>query len=264
MAGSRGSGLPLLLLFDIDGTIVWRASTEHSEALHEALREVHGVDTREVRSQMSPAGRTDAEIARLLLLASGVPGERIDAHAAEVCEACCAAYARLCPPDLSDKVLPGVASLLDWLSARRDVRLSLVTGNFEPVARLKLGRAGVGRHFASGQGGFGSDSEDRASLPAIARRRAGPDGAAHPRELTIVIGDTPRDIACARADQVRCFAVATGPYRAEDLEEADAVARSAESLRDALEAAAIGARARSDEPGRAGLDAGTAADEPAV
>ena len=61
---------------------------------------------------------------------------------------------------------------------REDVRLSLVTGNFEPIARLKLARAGLGRWFAAGQGAFGSDSEDRAALPAIARRRAGVGGIA--------------------------------------------------------------------------------------
>jgi phosphoglycolate phosphatase-like HAD superfamily hydrolase len=230
-----GSGPALLLLLDIDGTIVWRASAEHSEALLEALREVHGVDARDVRSQISPAGRTDGEIARLLLLGSGVSAQRIDEHVDDVLEACCSAYARLCPPDLSGKVLPGIAHLLEWLSARPDVRLSLVTGNYEPVARLKLRRAGVGHHFAPGQGGFGSDSEDRAALPAIARRRAGSNGVAHPRERTIVIGDTPRDIACARADGIRCFAVATGPYGAADLQQADVVARDAAGLRPLLE-----------------------------
>ena len=108
---------------------------------------------------------------------------------------------------------------------RDDVGLSLVTGNFEPVARLKLARAGVGHHFPAGQGGFGSDSEDRADLPGIARRRAGRDGRAHPRERTMVIGDTPRDIACARADGVRCVAVTTGPFAAADLRDADARGR---------------------------------------
>jgi len=36
-------------------------------------------------------------------------------------------------------VLPGITELLDRLSARDDVELALVTGNYEPVARLKLG-----------------------------------------------------------------------------------------------------------------------------
>ena len=33
---------PLLLLWDIDGTLLQRASLEHADALHAALVEVHG------------------------------------------------------------------------------------------------------------------------------------------------------------------------------------------------------------------------------
>jgi phosphoglycolate phosphatase len=214
---------PTLLLFDIDGTLVWRASTEHALALREALHTVHGLDPG-FEHAISAAGRTDGEIARLLLLAAGVPARTIDDRTAAVREAAVGAYARLCPADLSDRVLPGIPELLAGLRDRHDVRLSLVTGNLEPIARLKLRRAGVGEHFPPGQGGFGSDSEDRALLPEIARRRAGEDGVPWPRERTIVIGDTPRDIACARADGVRVIGVATGPHPAEDLAGADAVA----------------------------------------
>ncbi len=149
-------------------------------------------------------------------------------------EACTRLYAELCPPSLSDKVVPGIPALLEWLAGRDDVRLSLVTGNYEPVARLKLARAGIGGHFPAGQGGFGSDSEDRAVLPATARRRAGNDGIPHPRETTIVIGDTPRDIACARADEVRCLAVTTGPFDAEQLHDADGIAERPGQLRELL------------------------------
>ena len=79
--------------------------------------------------------------------------------------------------------------------------------------------AGIGHYFEPGQGGFGSDSEHRGELPAVARARAG----GWARERTVVIGDTPRDIACARADGVRVVAVATGSFSAEALAEADAV-----------------------------------------
>jgi phosphoglycolate phosphatase len=215
--------LTTLLLFDIDGTLVGSASREHAAALRRALHEVHGLDPGFV-SDVSPAGRTDGEIARLLLVAAGVPEAAIDAGAAAVREATVSAYAELCPADLSDKVLPGIDDLIDRLSARDDVALSLVTGNFEPVARLKLARAGVGRCFPPGQGGFGSDAELRAQLPGIARERAGAGGVPWPRERTIVIGDTPRDIACARADGVLCVAVATGPFALDALGDADAVA----------------------------------------
>jgi phosphoglycolate phosphatase len=227
----------MLLLFDIDGTLLDRATQAHRDALHAALLEVHGVNVEGVRSPISPAGRTDGEIARALLLGAGVSALRIDERSEAVRDSSCRAFARLCPADLSDKVFPGIPGLLEGLAARDGVLLSLVTGNYEPIGRLKLARAGIGKHFPAGQGGFGSDSEDRAALPGIARRRAGRGGIAHPRQDTIVIGDTPRDIACARADGVRCFAVATGPFGAAELTAADAVADGAEELRELLAAA---------------------------
>jgi phosphoglycolate phosphatase-like HAD superfamily hydrolase len=95
---------------------------------------------------------------------------------------------------------------------------------------VKLKRAGLATYFAPGPGAFGSDSEDRAALPHIARRRA--DHA--PRERTMVIGDTPRDIACAQADGLRCIAVASGPYSAEELQDADFVAGDARELQSIL------------------------------
>jgi phosphoglycolate phosphatase len=226
----------VLLLFDIDGTLLSGATVAHRAALHEAVHEVHGIDVGRRRPTFSPAGRTDGEIARLLLVAGGVSAQRIDERADAVREACCRAYARLCPPDLSCTVLAGIPELLDWCSSLPDVRLSLLTGNFEPIARLKLQRARLGHRFASGQGAFGSDSEDRAALPAIARRRAGSAGTPHPRARTMVIGDTPRDIACARADGVHCAALATGSFSLSELEAADLRAADAAALREPLAA----------------------------
>lgn len=225
----------LLLLFDIDGTLLQRAADEHRDAIHEALRAVHGV-TNPQRSGMEVAGRTDADIARNLLVGAGIPAASIDARADDVRIAACEAYARRVPDDLSAHVTPGIEQLLARLAAREDTRMALVTGNYEPIARLKLDAAGIGGYFERGQGGFGSDHEDRAMLPPIARRRAGGDGGAPwPRARTAVIGDTPRDIACARADAVRVVAIATGPYGPDDLRQADAVARDAGELGAVLE-----------------------------
>lgn len=229
--------MPVLLLFDIDGTLVSGATDAHRDAMYEALSEVHGIDpTWTALRSVSPAGRTDPEIARAILLGAGVSAERIDDRSDDVRDCCCRAYAQLCPSDLSGFVLPGVGDLLSWLSGRDNVTLGLLTGNYEAVARLKLARAGIGGYFAGGHGAFGSDAEDRASLPSIARRRAGTVGRPHPRNETIVIGDTPRDIACARADGVRCVAVASGPYPADALSDADAVVGSAPELKDKLAA----------------------------
>jgi phosphoglycolate phosphatase-like HAD superfamily hydrolase len=225
-----------LLLFDIDGTLLSQATREHALALREALQRVHGLGPAATRARVDAAGRTDGEIARLILLDAGISATQIDERAADVREESCAIFARTCAPDLSEHLIPGIAPLLERLAARADVRLALVTGNFEPIARLKLKRAGIGRWFAAGQGGFGSDSEDRTALPPIAPPPAGDgQGRSHTRERTIVIGDTPRDIACAHADGVRCIAVATGPHAAEELGAADAVARDASELERALD-----------------------------
>jgi phosphoglycolate phosphatase len=225
----------VLLLFDIDGTLLIGAADAHRDAIHEALRVVHGVRAPE-RSGMQVAGRTDADIARNLLVRAGVSAARIDEHADDVRFAACEAYGRLCPDDLSAHVAPGMVELLERLAERDDTLLALLTGNYEPIARMKLRRARLGRFFASGQGGFGSDHEDRSMLPEIARRRAADDdGNPWPRARTAVIGDTPRDIACARADGVRVAAIATGPYRPDELRAADAVARNARELWPILE-----------------------------
>jgi phosphoglycolate phosphatase len=218
----------LLLLFDIDGTLLQRASVEHAAALRVAAGRVHGVDLLGVDG-VEYAGRTDRAITRDLLAAVGVSAID-DAWMEQAAEE----YAARCPADLSATVAPGMVELLSALAERPDeFRLSLVTGNLEPVARRKLMAAGIGHFFADGQGGFGSDHEDRGQLPAIARARA--SSPPWERGRTVVIGDTPRDIHCARVDEVRVVAVATGPYPIEALAEADAVVDDARSLLPVLE-----------------------------
>lgn len=230
----------MLLLFDIDGTLMKGATGAHAQALRRALQNVHNVDVEGIGLTVSVAGRTDGEIARLYLLEAGVSAERIDARAEDVREECCRLYAGLCPADLSSMVVRGMPQLLSSLAVEDGMRLSLVTGNFEPVARMKLKAGGIGKWFAHGQGGFGSDSEDRTMLPPIARRRAGEAaglGISWPRERTLVIGDTPRDIACAHADDVRCIAVTTGPHRRDELVGADFIVDTTAELLDAIQAA---------------------------
>jgi phosphoglycolate phosphatase len=224
----------VLLLFDIDGTLLEGTTRPVAEAMRASLAEVHRIDTNLIRTRIATAGRTDGEIARAILLDAGVSTERIDALADIVRESCCRWAARLLPNDLSSAVLPGVRELLDWLTEQEDVKLGLLTGNFEPIARLKLARAGIGGAFLPGQGASGSDAEDRTALPAIARRRAGTACGPFPPRGTIVIGDTPRDIACARADGLRCVAVASGSFTGDALAHADAVARDAFELRQIL------------------------------
>ncbi len=77
------------------------------------------MQTQGLSSELSPAGRTDGEIARLLLLRADVSAERIDDGASAVREACTRLYAELCPPSLADRVVPGIPALLQWLERSR-------------------------------------------------------------------------------------------------------------------------------------------------
>ena len=219
-----------LLLFDIDGTLLIKASDDHRDAIHAAMRRVYRVQHPET-AKVEAAGRTDPSIARQIAMQLGVSVERFEERMNDFKRCAAEEYAHRCRDDLSAHVAEGVTELLSELSSRDGTILSLVTGNLEPIARIKLDRAGIGHYFARGQGGFGSDHEDRTDLPGIARSRAGGGpGRPYPREDTVVIGDTPLDIACAHADGVRCIAVTTGPYGAADLTAADDVVGSAREL----------------------------------
>ncbi len=232
----------MLLLFDIDGTLLRERATPVGQAMSAALREVHHVETSDIRTRIDTSGRTHGEIARAILRDAGISAERIDALADRVRDRCSEWSARLVPDDISGAVLPGVRELLAWLAEQGDVTRGLLTGNYEAIARLKLARAGLGEFFAPAIGAFGSDAEDRMALPAIARRRAGTGRAPYPREDTIVIGDTPLDIACARADGVRCVAVASGAFDVGALTDADAVVRDAVELRRVLRELGVSCR----------------------
>lgn len=226
----------MLLLFDIDGTLLLKAYEAHRAALHAAIREVHGVEI--PAEPVDAAGRTDRAIVRDISQRAGVPAASIVEAEHAVQEAGCRHYDRLCPDDLTGHVARGVPEMLAELAVDDTLLLSLVTGNYEPIARRKLAAAGIGDWFAHGQGGFGSDHHDRDELPAVARTRAGRRACdrAWPRERTVVIGDTPRDIACARADGVRVVGITTGPYGEEHLRGADAVVHAATELPAALSA----------------------------
>jgi phosphoglycolate phosphatase len=95
-------------------------------------------------------------------------------------------------PDGADDVLAELE--------RRGVRLALLTGTPEGIARLRMERLGLARFFREGQGAFGCESADRAELIRLAVARAG----AKPEE-TVEIGDTPLDEESAHAAGVRAI-----------------------------------------------------------
>jgi phosphoglycolate phosphatase-like HAD superfamily hydrolase len=218
----------VLVLLDIDGTLLHGTPRAHVEALVRAMEDVHGVPARAADvAAILPPGRTDPEIARLVLRRHGIGDAAITEAMPALIGRAAALYPEIDSAGPPPVVAPGAAAALGRMRAA-GAELGLLTGNLEPIARAKMARAGLGDWFPEGGGAFGSDHERRGALVPIARARAAADGGG-----VAVVGDTPGDIACARAGGARCVAVATGPHRAHELVAADAV------VGDLAEAAAV-------------------------
>jgi phosphoglycolate phosphatase-like HAD superfamily hydrolase len=207
-----------LVLWDIDGTLVDSAKLGR-DAFFEAFERVVG---HEPTTMVPFAGRTDLEIAHDMFESEGVDGaeDLLDRFEEELVSAM---GARVDELKRIGRALPGTAAALERLHGEPGVIQSLLTGNVERNAMLKLQPFGLARWVEFGCGGYGSDHRMRGELVAIARRRA---ERAHSAEIdpadVVLIGDTPLDVKAAREGGARAIAVATGPYDESQLKEAGA------------------------------------------
>jgi phosphoglycolate phosphatase-like HAD superfamily hydrolase len=188
----------LLVLWDVDGTLIHSAG--HGRyAFEDAFEAVVG----RAPEHVDYAGRTDHQIALSMLDGSAeqLPAvlEQLVERLAERRDAIAA----------DGHVYPGVPETLEALHEADGVINSLLTGNLEANAAVKVGAFGLDRWLDFEAGAYGSDPHERRSdLVAIARERAArlygePTGA-------VLVGDTPLDVLAAREAGARSVAVATG------------------------------------------------------
>lgn len=211
--------MPGVLLFDVDGTLI-SAGGAGRRAVERALAHHFGprVAPRPVGlGGLRLDGMTDRLIVRLVMEALGLPFDRV------TCDQILETYVGFLETEIHGPgyaVLPGVEELLSSLEARGAV-LGLCTGNVARGARIKLARGGLDRFFGFGEedvNGFAHDGEEREQLVEAALRRASARlGRPLAPSEAVVIGDTPRDVAAARALGVPVLAVATGHYSQEEL-----------------------------------------------
>ena len=202
---------PTILLFDIDGTLLSAGG-----AGRRAVVRIFGdrFARPEVFDDVRFHGMTDRAIIRAGLERLHLPADEdaIDA----LCAAYLAALAIEIPRSEGFRVLPGVAALLEGLAGRAQLAVGLGTGNLREGARIKLEHAGLFHYFAFG--GFGCDAEDRAALLSVgAQRGARHLGMAPDACRLVVIGDTPKDVAAARAIGAASLAVATSGFTTAEL-----------------------------------------------
>ncbi len=200
-----------LVLWDIDGTLL-RGGHLIASLFLRAVSEVYGIAEPQ---RISYGGKTDQQIVAETLALHGIS----DADALAAFAQWSTHYQRLLA-DATHQLpqaiheLPGVRAVLERLH-NQGVPQSVLTGNIAPVAALKLEVVGLAQFIDLEIGAYGSDHRDRNALVPIARRKA---QARHgPINRVVVIGDTPLDIACARAGGARAVAVATGHVGQEEL-----------------------------------------------
>lgn len=199
-----------LWLFDIDGTLVDTGGAG-MRALQDAAVECFGGSGPE----LDLAGSTD------LGVLAGILAHFDRTHGPSEEAAFFACYLRHLEINLGrggypGRVLPGAAELLEHLARLPGITVGLLTGNIAGGAAAKMRHFGLDRHFAFGA--YGCDHADRNLLGPLARTRAADHaGRDFSPEETLVIGDTPKDVACAHAMGSRCLAVATGRFSAAEL-----------------------------------------------
>lgn len=206
--------LNTLLLFDIDGTLI-KGSRAARIAFARAIQTCLGVDVD--LSALQSAGKTDYRIMREIVEEHRLPRERVDWEALRTSFLHHFEDAIRLDPG---QICPGVRSLLEVFSRQAGIVLALGTGNLERSARMKLAAHDLDAFFATG--GFGDDGIDREAVITAGIARA----EAHHRtgfQRVVVVGDTPHDVACARANKVHSVCVATGPFNVETLRLAGAM-----------------------------------------
>ena len=217
----------LLVLWDIDYTLV-NARGVGSELYTKVFTGLYG---RPLPQPGSMAGRTDRAIAREVLALAGLDGhdgtdgldQQLLVFQAALNDTAPAFAARARQVVTA---LPGASAALAGLAALAPGQgpvQSLLTGNIRPMAEIKLAAAGLTRHLDLEVGSYGDLHEIRAELVAPARAAA---AAAYGQDFggtaTVLIGDTPLDVAAALATGARAVGVATGGFSTADLAAAGA------------------------------------------
>ncbi|MFM7182340.1 MAG: HAD hydrolase-like protein [Verrucomicrobiales bacterium] len=208
-----------LLLFDIDMTLL-ETGGAGIYALLTAFREVFTLpETDEIPLDL--AGATDRGIYREFVAARGL------GDSAPPVEEFFAVYHRHLEINLSSstdgRALPGAIELLESLRRQGQHHPALLTGNTRKGAEAKLVRFGLDSYFHTEQGAYGDDHHDRNQLGPIALERVRrATGRAYAGKQVVVIGDTPKDIRCAKTIGAMAVAVATGKHGREALAKAGA------------------------------------------
>lgn len=196
-------------LFDIDGTLLNSRDGVHYNAFHSALRATYGCDLK--IDDVPVHGNTDIGILRAVVRRHGITDAIFDEHLHSALEHM-REQAEKNFGDMHPELCPSIRELLELLHSKGKL-LGVVSGNLESIGWRKLEAAGVREFFSIGS--FSDRNELREGIyrhgVEQAQQRLGP-------EVRICfVGDTPADVAAAKALGKPILAVGTGIFPVEEL-----------------------------------------------
>lgn len=202
-----------IIFFDIDGTLT-RTQNGYIP-FNEAIFKTFGING-DIRSVI-PDGNTDPRIVEDIFAQASVALAIDDSKWTEFSLNLRECYSTAVKQGTTAiRALPGAVALLSQLAARDEFICSVVTGNLESMATVKLQTAGLSSYLC--RGAYGSDSARRSDLPLIAKERCEQlNGSCIALDRCVVVGDTPRDLEAARENDMKCILVGTGRYPTEEL-----------------------------------------------
>jgi phosphoglycolate phosphatase len=177
----------------------------------DAVRHVTGLET--TTDHIPVHGMLDPDILTRMMRNAGATHAQIRGAMPATIEKAQSLYVKRCP-DLSEKICPGVRTLLSDLE-RRGIPLALVTGNLTRIGWRKMERCGLKGYFRFGA--FAEMARDRAGLARLAIRHARRAGWIEKDACISLVGDAPSDILAAKANRARAVAVSTGISTREEL-----------------------------------------------
>lgn len=199
-------------LFDIDGTLFKTGSLSHRYSFAYAFEKIYKVKA--TQTEINPEGMVDNQIIVEVLKLHGLSEEEIKPKIKQATNAM-TEYMEKHKDDVKPEILPGVLDLLNALK-QKNVPLGLLTGNVEEMAWIKLEKGGIKDFFSFGA--FGDKAYKRVELVEHARQNAEKAlGRTVDKNELMIIGDTPKDIACAKDAGIQVIAVSTGIFPFEEL-----------------------------------------------
>jgi len=203
-----------LILFDIDGTLVITKGAGR-ESTRRTMVELVGDDCGALDHPFG--GKTDWQILTELMAKRGIAAEEASRQVARYASSM-ERHLSAIIADYPVLICAGARESVDWLRERGEPLIGVLTGNVQPTAPLKLRAGGFDPAWFK-VGAFGSEAHSRDDLPplAMARAEAVLGYRLDPRRV-MVVGDTPADVQCAKANGCVAVAVMTGFSTREELQ----------------------------------------------